>query len=175
MTPNRPARRSAHAQMAAMQNTWPAFVGQKYGDGTMAWAGVLQPKARCYVVEVYWNPRVFDRPYVIVADPPIEPRPGTDYVDIPHLMFNDAEHTRSGLCLFDPEGQEWTPADLIAETTIPWTSEWLHYYELWHLFGEWLGPGVGHESVGEMRAAEARALRGMIANKLEHPTRGDAA
>ena len=82
-------------------------------------------------------------------------------------MFNGKEPTRSGLCLFDPAGREWMPADLIAETTIDWAAEWLHYYELWHLCGKWLGPGIGHESIGCMRAEETRALRSMIAHRLE--------
>jgi hypothetical protein len=86
---------------------------------------MLQPQAQAYVIEVYWNLRVFDRPYVIVADPLIAPRAGLDFADIPHLLFNAKEPTRSGLCLFDPAGREWTPADLIADTTIYWTTEWL--------------------------------------------------
>ncbi len=173
--PNRDFRRSPHAQIVAMQELWPGFTGRKFGDGTLAWVGLLQPQAQVYVIEAYWNPRVLDRPYVIVADPAIEPRQGMDYADIPHLMFNDKEPTRSGLCLFDSDGREWTPADLIAETTILWASEWLHYYELWHLIGEWLAPGVGYESVAEMRAVEAQALRGMITNKLDRPALGNAA
>jgi hypothetical protein len=167
-------RRSPHAQLKAMQGRWPGFFGQKFGDGTIGWFGPLQPQAQPYLVEVYWNLRVFDRPYVIVGEPAIKPRPGLEYSDIPHLLFNDAEPTRSGLCLFDPAGREWTPADLIAKTTIYWTAEWLHYYELWHLTGEWLAPGVGHESVGRMRAEQARAVRSMIANEMSSD-KGEAA
>jgi hypothetical protein len=29
----------------------------------------------------------------------------------------------------------------IAETIIPWTSEWLYFYELWVFTGEWHGGG----------------------------------
>jgi hypothetical protein len=175
MRPDPSFRRSAHAQIAAMQKCWPRFVGHKFGDGTLAWVGILQPQAQPYAIEVYWNPKVFDRPYVIVADPVISPRAGLDFAEIPHLMFNAKEPTRSGLCLFDPAGREWTPADLIAVTTIDWAAEWLTYYELWHLTGEWLAPGVGHESVGQLRAGEARALRGMIAKNLKSQDKGEAA
>jgi hypothetical protein len=112
---------------------------------------------------------------VIVADPLIAPRAGLDFADIPHLLFNAKEPPRSGLCLFDPAGREWTPADLIADTTIYWTTEWLTYYELWHLTGEWLAPGVGHESIGQLRAEEARDLRGMIANNIATKNQGEAA
>lgn len=160
-------RRTHHAQLEAMRHAWPSFHGMRFGDGTVAWVGQLQPQAKPYTIEVFWNSRILDRPYVVVADPPIAPRPGLAYHDIPHLMFNAKEPTRSGLCLFDPAGREWMPADLIAESTIPWAAEWLHFYELWHLSGHWLGPGVGHESIGHMRAEEARALRSMINHRFE--------
>jgi hypothetical protein len=166
MRPEPGYRRSAHAQIEAMQNRWPSFTGQRFGDGTLGWIGVLQPLAQPYMVEVFWNPKILDRPYVMIAQPTIAPRPGLEFADIPHLMFNAQEPTRSGLCLFDPAGREWTPADLIADTTIDWTAEWLTYYELWHLTGEWLGPGVGYESVGRLRAEQARAVRGMIENDI---------
>lgn len=165
-------RRSAHAQIEAMWKRWPGFIGQKFGDGTLGWVGRLQPQAQPYTIEVYWNLKVLDRPYVIVADPVIAPRAGLDFSDIPHLMFNAKVPTRSGLCLFDPAGREWTPADLIADTTIDWAAEWLTYYELWHLTGEWLAPGVGRESVGQLRGEQARALGGMIANSLDVQAQG---
>ena len=98
-------------------------------------------------------------PYVMVADPLLQPRPGGTFAEIPHLIFDEEEPTWSGLCLFDPQGGEWSAARLIAETTIPWAAEWLAYYELWHLSGEWLAPGVGYESVAQMAAAEAQIVR----------------
>jgi hypothetical protein len=34
---------------------------------------------------------------------------------------------------------------LLADTILPWTSEWLFYYELWSVNGyEWLGGGIEH-------------------------------
>lgn len=159
--------RSHHAQFEAMRRDWPGFHGLRFGDGTAAWIGQVQPQAQPYTIEVFWNPRILDRPYVVVADPPIASRPGLAYEDIPHLMFNAKDPARSGFCLFDPAGREWTPADLLAESTIPWAAEWLHFYELWHLCGKWLGRGVGHESIGCMRAEEARALRSMITHRLQ--------
>ena len=29
----------------------------------------------------------------------------------------------------------------VVNTIIPWTSEWLLHYELWHATGKWLGGG----------------------------------
>jgi hypothetical protein len=31
---------------------------------------------------------------------------------------------------------------LLAYTVVPWTSEWLVFYELWLITGEWLGGGT---------------------------------
>ena len=104
-------------------------------------------------------------PYVMVDDPTLAPRPGGTFAEIPHLIFY-AENILlgSGLCLFDPDGHEWSPADLIADTTIYWAAEWLTYYELWHMTGEWLGPSVGYESVAHMQAAEARTVKDVLAD-----------
>ena len=159
-------KRSPNAQIEAMRRKWPSFVGHKFGDGTLAWVGLLQPQAQPYRIEVFWNQKVLDRPYVVVADPVIAPRPGTDYADNRNLMFIAMEPTRSGLCLFDPKGGEWTPADLIADKTIYWVAEWLTYYELWHVTGQWLAPAVGCESVAQLRAEQARSVREMITHDL---------
>lgn len=152
------ASRSSHAQLQAMGNEWPDFIGKRGGDGLIAWRGVLRPRAMPYAICVLWWPGKIDRPYVMVIDPPIAPPEGKTYAQIPHLMYNADKPELSGLCLFDPEGKEWTPADLIAETTMRWASEWLHYYELWHMCGEWLAPGVGPESVASLTRSEADAI-----------------
>jgi hypothetical protein len=157
-------RRSPDAQLKAMASQWPDFTGKRLADGTLIWIGPLRPKARRYFVSVIWKPGVMSLPYVIVDDPPLEPRPGGTFPEIPHLIFYAEKPEQSGLCLFDPEGREWTPADLIAETTIWWAAEWLAYYELWHLTGDWLAPGVGYESVARMHAAEARIVKEVLAD-----------
>jgi hypothetical protein len=45
---------------------------------------------------------------------------------------------------------------LIANTLVPWTSEWLAYYEAWLTTGgEWLGGGVHDEATGNVIPAKA--------------------
>lgn len=153
------SRRSPHAQLEAMRRHWPDFYAKKEANGLLWWYGPLQPQALRYLIEIYWRPGVLDRPWVIIDKPAIMPIAGKEYEDIPHLIFNEANPERSALCLFDPEGNEWRDSDLIAETTVWWAAEWLNYYELWHVTGEWLAPSVGFESVGHMKAVEEQALR----------------
>lgn len=157
-------RRSPDAQLAAMRRVWPDFTGKKLPDGTLWWQGPLRPKARLYIVSLFWKLGAMSLPYVMVTDPPLAPRPGGTFAEIPHLIFHAEEPVHSGLCLFDPEGHEWSPADLIAETTIYWTAEWLAYYEIWQMTGEWLAPGVGYESVARMHAADARTVKEVLAD-----------
>jgi hypothetical protein len=164
MANNGAQRRSPDAQLRAMADQWPDFKGEKYPDGTLVWMGPLMPKARLYHVSIFWKPGAMSLPYVTVDDPPLEPRQDATFADIPHLIFYREKPERSGLCLFDPEGREWTSADLIAETTVHWTAEWLAYYELWHLTGDWLAPGVGYESIAQIYAADARAIKEVLAD-----------
>ena len=123
-------RRSPNAQIAAMRRLWPQFEQEKRPNGLLIWRGFLRPKAQSYLVGVIWKPGLLDLPYAFVIDPPIRPRPGAIYEEIPHLIFDEADPKLSGLCLFDPDGREWSESDLIAETTVHWISEWLLYYEL---------------------------------------------
>lgn len=52
-------------------------------------------------------------------------------------------HTFPGerLCLHFPG--EWNGSMLIADTIVPWASEWLMHYEFWLATGQW--HGGGHE------------------------------
>lgn len=152
-------RRSAHSQLEAMRRLWPDFTGEKKETGLIIWRGPLMPKAQSYSISIFWHPAHFTLPYVVVSDPPIRPRTGGTYEQIPHLIFNGQNPELSALCLFDPDGNEWSEADLIAEKTVYWAAEWLTYYELWHLTGEWLAPSAGYESVAHIMAAEAKAFR----------------
>ncbi len=147
-----------------MRRLWPQLGGQRKETGLVVWQGALKPHAQVYQVMILWWPGTLDRPYTVILSPAIKPLEGGTYEQVPHLMFDPDRPEKSGLCLFDPEGSEWSPADLIAETTVMWTCEWLHYYELWHLTSEWLSPSIGHESVAAMRAAEAHSIRKALDN-----------
>lgn len=56
---------------------------------------------------------------------------------LPHVY----SHKDQRLCLYSVSKQEWTREKLIVSTIIPWTSDWLFYYELWLPNGKWYGGG----------------------------------
>ena len=109
------------------------------------------------------------RPHVILLDPPLRPRKGGKFEEIPHLMFYSEHPELSALCLFDPEGREWSNKLLIADTTMRWAAEWLMYYELWHFDGVWRGGGVGPENIAEARAAAVYRETGQLATDAAPP------
>lgn len=55
---------------------------------------------------------------------------------IPHL------YSGNKLCLYIPAANEWNSSRYISKYIIPWISEWLYHYEVWHSTGEWLGGGI---------------------------------
>ena len=58
--------------------------------------------------------------------------PKIDFGAAPH-MYKDGT-----LCLFDSREQPWQRNWHLHETIIPWTSEWLMFYEIWLLTGKWV-------------------------------------
>jgi hypothetical protein len=74
-----------------------------------------------------------------VVEPPVLARPeGVE--KLPHVF----DTKKQQICLhYGPFG-EWDSAMFLALKIIPWASEWLLFYELWVITGEWLGEGVDH-------------------------------
>jgi hypothetical protein len=145
--------RSLGAQRARMDGRWPQFQFTQLKSSMVSWEGQIRGFQKQYVIEVFWDSSTPDKPYVVLRDPQLRPRDDKTFQEIPHLLFYSERPELSGLCLFDPDGQEWSNKRLIANTTIAWSAEWLLYYELWHLDGVWRGGGVGPENVAEARAA----------------------
>ena len=105
-------------------------VHAKLKPGRLTWVGDIQPTAlsRVYTIQVAYQ--AGGVPAVKVLKPQLEPRPDAK---LPHLYDNGA------LCLY--EAGEWDPSMSIANTILPWTSEWLIHYEIWRATGVWYGGG----------------------------------
>jgi hypothetical protein len=101
--------------------------------GELQWRGVLRPTplSEQYAVRISYRDRA--TPKTWVAHPNLRKRDGEWP---PHLYEGER------LCLYLPQSREWDSTKLIATTIVPWASEWLFYYELWHSCGKWLGGGV---------------------------------
>lgn len=85
-----------------------------------------------YTVQIRYQHR--QRPKLTVLSPVLETRPDEP---LPHVFSGDE------LCLY--YGTEFFGAEhFIADTIVPWASEWLYFYETWMTTGVWLGSEAPH-------------------------------
>lgn len=75
-------------------------------------------------------------------------RDGTPVVRIlePNIEPNRKYHTYGDgqLCLYKPCEHPWKRSDFLHDKIIPWTAEWLVYYEIYLRTGKWEGPEADH-------------------------------
>jgi hypothetical protein len=139
---------SVDEQDAAIRRLFPDFRLTAHADWIGVWEGPLRPASKTYTIRiVYFRRRFFDGWYLsnhYVTIHVVDPLIGTmmrEGDDLPHIYWNDRAPDWPGLCLWDPDEMFWDPEMSIATTIIPWTSEWLLFFEYWQISGEFLGPG----------------------------------
>lgn len=129
VTPRRRRGPNLAQQAFALRCVFPAgVVGIK--PTRLVWTGVLTPTplSRDYTVRITYSAGGFPR--VVVVDPPLVP---DENGLLPHF------YREGSLCLH--EAHEWDGSMFIVDSIIPWTTEWLAYYELWKWSGQWYGDG----------------------------------
>jgi hypothetical protein len=102
-------------------------------SSSMIIIGSLQPTARSLIYDFRVEYYLDRLPVITIADGQLVKNAKGQ--NIPHM------YEQKSLCLFRPKYRQFTMADLIADTIIPWTSLWLYHYENWHITGEWQGGG----------------------------------
>ena len=101
--------------------------------GVLRCEGLIQPSDGCDTHGVQIEYKRDSVPSVRVLSPFIKP---TTKIH----MFRDGS-----LCLYYPPEDPWRRGDNLHEKIVPWTAEWLVYYELFLIHGKWLGPEAPHE------------------------------
>ncbi len=138
---------SIDTQIEAMARLWPTFKLVRREGAAALWQGAVRPLLQTYQVGVFYRaPLMVERysvrivqPRAEILSPALRPRRGDAEGMLPHVYYGpDGEVT---LCMLDPDSSEWSPADLLAETTVPWITDWLAAYEGWRATGEWTGTG----------------------------------
>lgn len=94
--------------------------------------GNITPSEGCDTYKIKVEYQEGRAPRVYITDPYIEPDPEYHIYKAGHL------------CLYDHRESPWSTKMMLHETIIPWTAEWLVFYELWKITGEWIGPEALH-------------------------------
>jgi len=104
-------------------------------NNILTWKGYLQPMdlGLKYLIKVIYQREKHPNVYVLDPKPLVLAQGETK---LKHVYNTKRQH----LCLY--YGKEWDETKLIAETIIPWTSEWLLHYEIWVATGTWHGGGI---------------------------------
>lgn len=102
----------------------------------LTWKGTLKPTPISESYDIKLEYRVGYHPCVYVINKKLELYPGKNA--LPHVYSTQ----KQWLCIYYRKASEWTSQQLIAETIIPWTSEWLYHYEFWLATGKWFGRGI---------------------------------
>jgi hypothetical protein len=124
---------SVNDQLARMRLAYPHF-RCRVRDGVLIAEGEVRPTERSVAYKVRIEYSADEPPDVRVLSPKLESR--EEGGRLPHVYPGDR------LCLYLPGAGEWTPDLSLAHTIVPWTSEWLFFYEAWRVLGVWLGGGV---------------------------------
>lgn len=127
----KPKALSIAEQLVKIQYDYSSFRCEVQSNSTLIIIGNIQPTplSSNYTVKIIY--KMGSRPNIFILSPDIESSEGK----IPHT-YKDNE-----LCLFYPRYKEWTKYDYIADKIIPWISEWIYFYEIWSVTGDWRGGG----------------------------------
>ena|SRR5205823_13150519 len=117
-------------QAADMRRNRPEFV-QHLSHAGMTWRGPITPTplSVTYTIEIAYRRRW--GPQVWVRQPELAVKK-EDYRFV---------HIYSEGCLCLNSEEEWRPWMAISSTFVPWTAEWLFYFEVWRATGSWRGGG----------------------------------
>lgn len=106
--------------------------------------GLITPSDHCDTYRIKISYEQYGIPKVQIKDPQIEPSARI------HM------YSTGNLCLYKPTDNPWTVDDNIHEKIIPWTAEWLVFYELFRICGKWLGPEASHGSGAKVSQSKAQ-------------------
>ena len=112
--------------------------------GRIVWTGDWWPHPLSDTYRIKVSYTLGRRPRIAVLSPKLELAEGK--VRLPHV-YSDGQ---MDICVHRPE--EWTPGDFIADTIMPWISQWLRFYEVWRQTGSWEGEGTHPEAESHRRS-----------------------
>ena len=124
-----PVQVAVYREVSQMKKLFPQFRCRIKG-GLPVWQGDLQPTETSPQYHISIQYELSGRCSVYVLDPIIKS-------NAPHRYSNHS------LCLYYPKDKNSLEQG-VARTIVPWTAEWLLYYEAWLVTGQWFGPEAPH-------------------------------
>lgn len=133
-------------QKALVEKHFPCFKCQLL-HRRLSCEGFITPSDDCSTYKVSISYKQNGVPRVRIREPRIEPSSDIH-------MYGDGS-----LCLFQPEETPWKVSNNIHDKIIPWTAEWLVFYELFLICGKWLGPEAPHNLNSKISQTSGSGIR----------------
>ena len=128
------------AQALALRSAYPES-RPRISRALLSWSYSLKPSEGSSSYDIRLEAHPYRQAEIVVLSPMLQP---DSQGRLPHVYDTGA------LCL--NLAGDWRPNQLFINTTIPWTLEWLFFYELWLSDGVWRGDGL---APGDRRGQEA--------------------
>lgn len=151
-----------------MRAVWPRFRLIAVGNWGACWEGPVVSWEKEYTIRIWYVPWgeiggclvPTWQPDVYVVGENLRYFHWESGQLLPH--FNMRRGTPS-ICCFDIKRGDWDPSRAIADTIVFYASNWLRFYELWRVTGEWAGPETARVTIDtltrERPTSRARANR----------------
>ena len=130
-------------QIGRMRSKFPGLA-VAFKRGRVVWTGDWWPHPLSDTYRIQVSYIVGRRPRIAVLSPRLELAEGK--IRLPHV-YSDGQ---MDICVHQPE--EWTSGNFIADTIMPWISQWLRFYEVWQQTGSWEGEGTHPEAESHRRS-----------------------
>lgn len=134
---HRPVQLTAAQQIGRMRAKFPGMA-VAFRRSRIIWTGDWWPHPLSDTYHVQISYTLGRRPRIAILSPKLKLAPGK--TGLPHV-YPDGQ---MDICVHRPE--EWMPSSLIADTIMPWISQWLRFYEVWQQTGSWEGEGTHPEA-----------------------------
>ena len=133
---------SAAQQIGRMRSKYPALE-LTLKRNRITWTGDWWPHALSDTYRIRVTYVIGRRPVIGVLSTQLRLAAGKER--LPHTY----PEGQQDICVHRPE--EWTPGSYIADTIMPWISQWLRFYEVWEQTGSWEGEGTHPEAESHKR------------------------
>jgi hypothetical protein len=105
---------------------------------TAIWTGYWLPSPLSDTYQLRISCQLPRRPKIQIISPQLKLAAGK--TKLPHVY----KEGQLDICVHRPE--EWNKHLYIADTIMPWISQWLRFYEYWEQTGNWEGKGTHPEN-----------------------------
>jgi hypothetical protein len=139
----KPVQLTPAQQIGRMRSKFPGLA-VAFKRGRIVWTGDWwpHPLSNTYLIQVSYT--LGRRPRIAILRPQLQLAEGKTC--LPHVYLDG----QMDICVHRPE--EWTPSSLIADTIMPWISQWLRFYEVWQQTGSWEGEGTHPQAESHQRS-----------------------